>query len=75
MVQLTTTYLTRKWRMTDKVTMHFSIAPTVAVVVTAPCIYVMEGALYIEYDFEGLDVQVFPYTALESLHINKVRVE
>ncbi len=58
--------------MTDRVKLHFAQAPAIEVVVSAPCIYMMDGALCIEYDFEGMDVQVFPYTALESFHITKV---
>lgn len=57
--------------MSDTVSLFFKQAPEVEVLVTAPCIYLMDGAVCSEYDFEGWDIQGFPYEALESFHITK----
>lgn len=57
--------------MSDSVSLFFKVAPDAEVVVTAPCIYLMNGAVCIEYDNEGWDVQGFPYESLVSFHITK----
>lgn len=57
--------------MSDTVSLFFKQAPDVEVLVTAPCIYLMNGAVCIEYDIAGWDIQGFPYDTLVSFHITK----
>ena len=57
--------------MSDRLSIYFSIAPTIEVVVTAPCIYLMDGAVCIELDHEGMEVQGFPFESIASFHITK----
>lgn len=57
--------------MTDTVSLIFKTAPEHEVVVTAPSIYTIGSALWIEYDLEGEDAQAIPFHNLQSLHITK----
>lgn len=57
--------------MSDTVSLFFKQAPKVEVLVTAPCCYLMDGAVCIEYNEEGTEVQGFPFETLVSFHITK----
>jgi len=69
MVLLTSTYLLRK--MMDRLSVYLTKAPDVEVVVTAPCVYILEGCLLIDLNEEGTSVNGYPLHTIESFHITK----
>ena len=55
----------------DKASLYFISDPQLKVEITAPCIYIAEGAVLIEADTDGKNVRGFPFSQLASFHITK----